>query len=81
MSAGKPIVFASDGGITDVAKDGVHGFSVEPGDAPSAVSALDRLLADAGLRERLGRNAAALAGELTWAQNARNVSTVFETAH
>jgi len=80
MSAGKPIVFASDGGITDVAKDGVHGFSVEPGDAPSAVSALDRLLADAGLRERLGRNAAALAGELTWAQNARNVSTVFETA-
>jgi glycosyltransferase involved in cell wall biosynthesis len=54
---------------------------VEPGDAPSAVSALDRLLADAGLRERLGRNAAALAGELTWAQNARNVSTVFETAH
>ena len=34
MSAGKPIVFASDGGITDVAKNGVHGLAVEPGDAP-----------------------------------------------
>jgi glycosyltransferase involved in cell wall biosynthesis len=81
MSAGKPIVFASDGGITDVAKDGIHGLSVAPGDASSALFALDRLLADAGLRERLGRNAYALAAELTWAQNARNVSTVFEAAH
>jgi glycosyltransferase involved in cell wall biosynthesis len=80
MSAGKPIVFASDGGITDVAKDGIHGLGVEPGDAPSAVSALERLLGDAELRERLGRNAAALAGELTWAQNARNVATVFQAA-
>jgi glycosyltransferase involved in cell wall biosynthesis len=80
MSAGKPIVFASDGGITDVAKDGVHGLAVEPGDASSAISALDRLLGDVELRERLGRNAAALAGELTWAQNARNVSAVFQAA-
>jgi glycosyltransferase involved in cell wall biosynthesis len=80
MSAGKPIVFASDGGITDVAKDGVHGLGVEPGDARSAVTALDRLLGDVELRERLGRNAAALAGELTWAQNARNVSAVFQAA-
>jgi glycosyltransferase involved in cell wall biosynthesis len=55
-------------------------LGVEPGDARSAVSALDRLLGDVELRERLGRNAAALAGELTWAQNARNVSTVFQAA-
>ena len=80
MSAGKPIVFASDGGITDVAKDGVHGLGVEPGDARSAMSALDRLLGDVELRERLGRNAAALAGELTWTQNARNVSALFQAA-
>jgi glycosyltransferase involved in cell wall biosynthesis len=81
MSAGKPIVFASDGGITDVAKDGVHGLSVEPGDKQSAVSALDRLLGDAELRARLGRAAGELASQLTWAQNARNVAELFEVPH
>jgi glycosyltransferase involved in cell wall biosynthesis len=80
MSAGKPIVFASDGGITDVAKDGVHGLSVEPGDLASAVAALDRLLGDADLRARLGRGAAELAAQLTWEQNARNVSELFKAA-
>jgi len=44
-----------------VAKDGVHGLAVEPGDLRSAIFALDRLLGDVELRERLGRNAAALA--------------------
>ena len=80
MSAGKPIVFASDGGITDVAKDGVHGLSVEPGDARSAVAALDRLLGDAELRARLGRGASELASQLTWEQNARNVAELFKAA-
>jgi glycosyltransferase involved in cell wall biosynthesis len=80
MSAGKPIVFASDGGITDVAKDGVHGLSVEPGDKASATTALDRLLGDAELRARLGRGAGELAARLTWAQNAENVSELFRAA-
>jgi glycosyltransferase involved in cell wall biosynthesis len=80
MSAGKAIVFASDGGITDVAKDGVHGLSVEPGDAPSAVAALDRLLGDPELRGRLGRGASGLAAQLTWAANARNIAELFQAA-
>jgi glycosyltransferase involved in cell wall biosynthesis len=80
MSAGKPIVFASDGGITDVAKDGIHGLSVEPGDASSASAALDRLLGDPELRAQLGRGAAALATQLTWAANARDISDLFRAA-
>ena len=80
MSAGKPIVFASDGGITDVAKDGVHGLTVEPGDLRSAVAALDRLMGDADLRARLGRGASELAAQLTWEQNARNVAELFKAA-
>lgn len=80
MSAGKPIVFASDGGITDVAKDAVHGLSVEPGDRPSAIAALDRLLSDPELRARLGRGASGLAAQLTWAENARNISELFQAA-
>jgi glycosyltransferase involved in cell wall biosynthesis len=80
MSAGKPIIFASDGGITDVAKDGVHGLSVEAGDEKSAASALDRLLGDAGMRARLGAAADELGGRLTWPQNARKLLDLFRTA-
>jgi glycosyltransferase involved in cell wall biosynthesis len=81
MMAGKPIIFATDGGITDVAIDGLHGLSVLPGDRASTANAMDRLLADAVLRERLGSAAANLADtQLTWAKNARNMVGLFEEA-
>jgi glycosyltransferase involved in cell wall biosynthesis len=81
MMAGKPIIFATDGGITDVAIDGLHGLSVLPGDRASTANAMDRLLADAVLRERLGSAAANLADtQLTWAKNARNMLGLFQEA-
>jgi glycosyltransferase involved in cell wall biosynthesis len=46
----------------------------------SAIAALDRLLANAELRGRLGRGAGELAARLTWAQNAENVSALFRAA-
>jgi hypothetical protein len=39
------------------ARDGVEGLLVEPGDAGDLARALDRLLGDATLRRRLGRQA------------------------
>jgi len=80
MSAGKPIVYAADGGITDVVRDGVQGVSVEPGNRQSAITALERLLSDPEERARLGRGAAELSLQLTWAQNARNVASLFESS-
>ena len=81
MMAGKPIIFANDGGINDVAKNGVHGLSVEPDDAASAADALDTLLTDGALRQKLGASAGELARrELTWKANASNLTERFQAA-
>jgi glycosyltransferase involved in cell wall biosynthesis len=81
MMAGKPIIYATDCGITDVVIDGVHGLGVKPGDRLSASVALDRLLGDAGLRQRMGRSAAELAdSRLTWTNNAEILIQMFQTA-
>jgi glycosyltransferase involved in cell wall biosynthesis len=71
MSAGKPIVWALDGGIADLAIDGVHGFRVRPRNVSDAASAISRLLADRELRIRMGEEARRLyENQLTWSANA-----------
>jgi glycosyltransferase involved in cell wall biosynthesis len=81
MMAGKPIIFAADCGISDVAEAGKHGLSVEPDDASSASDALDTLLADGELRQRLGVNAEILAkSELSWSNNASRMTALFNSA-
>lgn len=55
MAFGKPVVAAAAGGATDVVRHDVNGLLVPPGDLPQLVSALERLLSDKALRERLGK--------------------------
>jgi glycosyltransferase involved in cell wall biosynthesis len=54
MRAGTPIVASAIGGLPELVRDGVDGILVPPGDAHALRSAVDRLLADEGLRRRLG---------------------------
>ena len=51
----KPVVVSSVGGLPEVVEDGVTGYVVEPRNPGQAASAIERLLADEGLRERMGR--------------------------
>lgn len=53
-AAGKPIVAADIGGLKDVVANGETGLLVPPGDAEALRAAMQTLLADAGLRERMG---------------------------
>jgi glycosyltransferase involved in cell wall biosynthesis len=81
MMASKPVIFASDGGINDVARDGVHGLSVAPNDEKTAAAALDRLLGDSALRNKLAASATELAqAKLTWSVNAQTLTDLFEVA-
>jgi len=57
MAAGRPVVATRVGGIPEVVGHEQEGLLVEPGDVPGLTSTLRRLLADAALRGRLGRQA------------------------
>jgi len=54
MSMGRPIVASHIGGIPDIVADGETGFLVTPGDPAALQEAIQRLLADPTLRERMG---------------------------
>ena len=54
MAWGRPVVASAVGGLTDAVEDGVTGLLVPPGDVTALRASLERLLADAELRSRLG---------------------------
>src|SRR4029079_6813242 len=57
MASGRPVVAAAGGALLDLVTDEETGLLVPPRDAPSLRAAVERLLADPELRERLGRAA------------------------
>jgi glycosyltransferase involved in cell wall biosynthesis len=57
MASGKAIVSTSVDGCREVLEDGRTGLLVRPADPAALAEGLDRLLADPGLRESLGREA------------------------
>jgi glycosyltransferase involved in cell wall biosynthesis len=54
MAAGKPVIASNIGGLADIVVDGETGLLVEPGDAMALCRAIERLLGDEGLRQRMG---------------------------
>ncbi|NLC59564.1 MAG: glycosyltransferase family 4 protein [Armatimonadetes bacterium] len=58
MAAGKPVVACAAGGVPEMVRHEETGLLVAPRSPEAAAAALQRLLADAGLRQRLGEAAA-----------------------
>ena len=54
MSIGRPVIASRIGGLSDIVVDGETGFLVPPGDWRALREAIQRLLDDPSLRERLG---------------------------
>jgi glycosyltransferase involved in cell wall biosynthesis len=63
MAFAKPIIACANGGIGEVAQDGLHGLFVRPRDVRSLAGALAGILRDEALALRLGAAAQALAKE------------------
>ena len=63
MAHGRPVVASAVGGLADAIEDGSTGILVPPRDPAALRSAIERLLADRALRERLGEAARARARE------------------
>lgn len=76
-AAGKPTVVSDIGGLKDVVVDGETGILVPPGDRDQLRAAMERMLDDEGLRERMGTAARVRAGE--FAEDA--VIPMFEAAY
>jgi glycosyltransferase involved in cell wall biosynthesis len=53
-ACGVPVVATRVGGIPELVADGVTGLLTPPGDAAACALALEKVLGDAGLRERMG---------------------------
>jgi len=58
LSCGTPVVASAVGGISEQIEEGKTGFLVPAGDAPALSGRILDLLADEGLRARMGRQAA-----------------------
>jgi glycosyltransferase involved in cell wall biosynthesis len=63
MARGRPVVASAVGGLADTVVANETGLLAPPGDAAALASALERLLADPALRQRLGAAGAARVGE------------------
>ena len=63
MAYARPVIASAVGGLVDAVDDGITGLLVPPRDVPALRMAIERLLADAGLRRRLGEAARASARE------------------
>jgi len=79
MASGTPVVCSRIGGLPEIVQDGATGLLVEPGDVEALRDALDRVLRDRALAERLGRNAREAALErFTWDACAERCLTAYE---
>jgi glycosyltransferase involved in cell wall biosynthesis len=77
MAAGLPVVASDVGGIPEVVRHGETGLLVPPGDVAALAAALDRLVADPGLREHLAAGARRRAADYSWPSLAARVAELY----
>ena len=78
MAASKPIVASNIGGYASVISQDVDGLLVNPKDIKTLAGALDLLIKDKALRERLGAHGRLKVEEYTWDKVARRVMDYYE---
>jgi glycogen(starch) synthase len=77
MVSGLPVVASAVGGIPEVVRHGETGLLVPPGDVQALAGALDRLVADAGLRASLASGARSRSRSYAWPDLAARVADVY----
>lgn len=78
MAAGLPVIATNAGGPTEVITDEIDGLLVAPGNVGELAALLQRLAADAHLRDRLGRAAQRRARDFTLDRTAAAVMSVYD---
>jgi len=78
LAAGRPILAPAAPDTAELLVDGENALLVPPGEPEAAAQALDRILGDTALADRLGAGARALARELTWDRRAEKIHAFLE---
>ncbi|MDB5311167.1 MAG: hypothetical protein JWO38_5369 [Gemmataceae bacterium] len=79
-ASGLVIVTTGVCGMADTITDGANGLLVPVGDVPALTAVLDRVVADPGLADRLGRAARESVRGYTWARSAAQFQAAAEAA-
>jgi len=80
MVAGKPVVAARHGGLTDIVEHGVTGFLFEPGDVGYLAASLEELATSRKKRETFGQNGLTRVREkFTMLQYISSFNAIYET--
>jgi glycosyltransferase involved in cell wall biosynthesis len=81
MAYGRPVVASAVGGLVDAVEDGVTGLLVPPRNPAALRAAVERLLDDPHLRDRLGRAGREKARrELSWKSSTEATIAAYEDA-
>lgn len=78
MAAGKPVVASRVGGVPEAVVDGETGLLAAPGDPAALAAALEKLLREPALREKMGRAGLARVTRFTPDAAARGVERVYD---
>jgi len=80
-ACGIPVVVSNVGGLPEVVKDGETGFIVPPMNAEATAEAIEKILLDDELRERLSVNARNFVLEnYNWNDNLRLITSIYNQA-
>lgn len=80
LASSKPVVASAIAGYSGVIRSGIDGVLVEPKNPQALALAVVRVLADAGLRERLVASGAEHVRQFSWAVVAERLLAVYERA-
>ena len=78
MACGTPVVASDAGGLRELVRHSETGLLCKPGDAGALAEALDALLGDASLAERMGVKGAFRAERFTWDASAARLAAAYE---
>lgn len=80
MSHGLPCIATQVGGVPSVIEDGVNGLLVPAKDIEALTAAIERVMADPGLRSRLGMAArATVAKRFNWDTRADQIIDLYNS--
>lgn len=80
QASGAPVIAAAVGGLTTVVRDGRSGLLLDSHDAHDWALALERVVADPALRDRLAAGALVQAEQFSWEATAAQTLGVYERA-